>query len=54
MGYLSLAGLVVLLLFALVEVLGHMRRGLVSSRSYRHGDDSDWECSSQLRFRSRR
>lgn len=53
MGYVSLAGLLVLLLFALFEVWGHMRRSLESSRSYRHGDDSDWECSSQLRFRRR-
>lgn len=54
MTYVTLAGLVVLLMFALVQGLGQLRRSLFQSRSYRHGDDSDWECSSQRRVRLRR
>jgi hypothetical protein len=55
MTYVTLAGLVVLLMFGVVQGLGQLRRNLSQSRrSYRHGDDSDWECSSQRRVRLRR
>jgi hypothetical protein len=55
MTYVTLAGLVVLVMFALVQWVGQLRRTLVQGRrSYRHGGDSDWECSSQRRVRLRR
>src|SRR5580700_3889930 len=55
MTYVTLAGLVVLLMFALVQWVGRLRRTLFQGRrSYRHGGDSDWECSSQRRVRLRR
>ncbi len=54
MTYVTLAGLVVLIVFALVQWIGQLRRNLFPTRSYRHRDDSDWECSSELRLRLRR
>ncbi|HEY0411349.1 MAG TPA: hypothetical protein VGE42_13895 [Candidatus Dormibacteraeota bacterium] len=56
MTYVTLAGLVVLLMFALLQGLGQLRRRLsqTRTRTFRHGDDSDWECSSQRRVRLRR
>ena len=54
MTYVTLAGLVVLLLFGLAQWMGQVRRNLASSRPYRHGDDPDWECSTERRLRLRR
>jgi hypothetical protein len=54
MAYVTLAGLVVLVLFALVQWLGQVRRNLFQTTSYRHGDDDEWECSSERRLRRRR
>jgi len=54
MAYVTLAGMVVLLLFALVQWMGQVRRSLTSTRSYRHGDDVDWECTTERRLRLRR
>jgi len=54
MAYVTLAGLIVLLLFGLVQWMGQVRRGVSSSRPYRHGHDSDWECSTERRLRLRR
>lgn len=54
MTYVTLAGLVVLMMFALVQWLGQLRRDIFQTRSYRHGDDSEWECSCQRRLRLRR
>jgi hypothetical protein len=56
MTYVTLAGLVVLTMFALLQGLGQLRRRLsqTRTRTFRHGDDSDWECSSQLRVPLRR
>jgi hypothetical protein len=55
MIYVTLAGLMVLVMFALVQGMGQLRRTLFQGRrSYRHGGDSDWECSSQRRVRLRR
>ncbi|MDB5065265.1 MAG: hypothetical protein JWM18_1699 [Chloroflexi bacterium] len=51
MTYVTLAGLVVLVMFALFQGLGQLRRNLFQSRSYRHGDDSDWECQRRVRLR---
>jgi hypothetical protein len=52
--YVTLAGIVVLLVFALVQWLGQMRRTLTASRPYRHRGDADWECSTERRLRLRR
>jgi hypothetical protein len=54
MAYVTLAGLIVLLLLALVQWTGQMRRNVASSRPYRHGDDPEWECSTERRLRLRR
>jgi hypothetical protein len=54
MAYVTLAGLVVLVLFALVQWLGQVRRDLFQTTSFRHGDDDEWECSSERRLRRRR
>jgi hypothetical protein len=54
MTYVTLVGLLVLVMFALLQGLGQLRRRLSQTRSFRHGDDSDWECSSQRRVRLRR
>ncbi len=54
MTYVTVAGLVVLVMFALLQWLGQLRRTLFQTRSFRHGHDSEWECSSERRVRLRR
>lgn len=54
MTYVTVAGLIVLLMFALIQWMGQLRRSLFQSRSFRHGDDTEWECSSERRMRLRR
>ncbi|HEX6493286.1 MAG TPA: hypothetical protein VF112_07215 [Candidatus Dormibacteraeota bacterium] len=54
MAYVTLAGLIVLLLFGLVQWTGQVRRNLDAARPYRHGDDPEWDCSTERRLRLRR
>jgi hypothetical protein len=54
MTYVTLAGLLVLVLFALVQWLSQVRRNLFQAPPFRHGDDVEWECSSERRVRLRR
>jgi hypothetical protein len=52
MTYLTVAGLVLLLLVALPGWLGSVRRRLFPGRPSRFGED--WEVSSRVRVRPRR
>ena len=54
MTYVFLAGLSVLLLFHLSQRVGHLRRSVLQYRSFRHGDDDEWECTAERRIRLRR
>jgi hypothetical protein len=52
MTYLTLAGLVLLLLVALPGWIGGLRRRLFPARPSRYGEE--WEVSTSLRVRPRR
>jgi hypothetical protein len=54
MSYVMLAGLLLLLVLALVEGAGHLRRRLLAGPPPRHGEDPDWVCSSGWRLPERR